>query len=112
MNTETALVELRIFKLRPGTREEFHRVSHENTIPLMRECGITVLSYGPSLNEDDSYYLVRHFASADERDVLGQSLYAHPEWDQYEEPVGAMMTGYHTVVMPAKSAVIDALSAH
>lgn len=106
----TPLVEVRLFKLHPGTREEWHRISHEHTIPLMRECGITVLAYGPSLNEEDAYYLVRLFPSEEERTVLGQSLYTHPEWDQYEEPVSGMMAAYHTIVMPATSAVVEAMS--
>lgn len=109
MDAGTSLVELRLFKLQPGTREEFHRVSHE-TVLLMRECGITVLAYGPSLNEDDAYYLVRLFPSEEQRTVLSQSLYARPEWEKYDEPVMGMIADYHTVVMPATSAVVEAMS--
>lgn len=109
---ETPLVELRLFKLRPGTRDEFHRISRDGTIPLMRECGITVLAHGPSLNEEDAYYLVRLFPSEQARTELSQSLYARPEWDaNYDAPVMDMIDDYHTVVMPASAAVIEAIGA-
>jgi hypothetical protein len=105
------ILEMRLFKLRPGVRAEFHRISDEGTIPMMRRIGINVLAYGPTLNDDDSYLLVRAFASEDERVRLSQELYASPEWERnYDEPVMAMIDTYHTAVIPAAESVIARLA--
>ena len=97
---------MRLFKLRPGSRAEFHRISDEGTIPMMRRIGINVLAYGPTLNDDDGYLLVRAFASEEQRVQLSQQLYASPEWEQnYEVPVMSMIDAYHTAVIPATESV-------
>lgn len=57
--TDGRLLEIRMFRVRPGTREEFDRISREGTVPMMRRYGFTVLACGPQLDEDDGYYLVR-----------------------------------------------------
>jgi hypothetical protein len=95
------LLEIRLFKVRPGTRTEFDRISREGTIPLMRKLGITVLTHGPSLNNENGYFLVRAFASEAERVELSQSLYSTDEWlEKYDGPVGEMIEDYDTAVLP------------
>jgi hypothetical protein len=103
-DTDGWLLEIRLFKLRPGTREEFARISRDGTIPLMRQLGITVLAHGPSLNNDNGYFLVRVFRSEEERVTRSQALYATEEWaEKYDAPVTGMIEGYDTAVMPAGS---------
>jgi hypothetical protein len=100
---ENRVLEIRLFKVRPGTREEFDRISREGTIPLMRSLGITVVAHGPSLNNDNGYFLMRAFPSEQERVELSQSLYATEEWlSTYDEPVSAMVEDYDTAVMTAE----------
>ncbi len=100
--TAAGLLEMRVFTLHPGTREEFDRVSREGTIPMMRRFGIEVIAFGPCLNNDDGYYLLRAFADEDDRVVRSQAIYATEEWTaNYDEPVGAMIAGYLTAVLPA-----------
>lgn len=105
---DSRLLEMRLFRLHPGTRAEFHRISDEGTIPMMRRFGINVLAYGPTLNDDNGYLLLRSFPSEEERVRLSQSLYASEEWEQnYEVPVMAMIDAYHTAVIPAADALIS-----
>jgi len=97
-----SLLEIRLFTLLPGTRVEFDRISREGTIPLMRRCGITVLTFGPCLNDDNGYLLMRSFPSERARVELAEAFYASPEWtDRYEARVTAMITDYRTAVVPA-----------
>lgn len=99
-NVNPWLLEMRLFRLRPGTRAEFDRISRDETIPLMRKLGITVLAHGPSNNEN-GYFLLRAFPSEAERVELSQSLYATEEWvTKYDAPVMAMIDDYDTAVMP------------
>lgn len=104
--TGARLLELRLFTVHPGTREEFDRVSREGTVPLMREIGIDVVACGPSLYDEDTYYLLRAFDDEKQRVELGASLYEHAEWARYDEPVGAMMAAYSTVVFPMSAEAI------
>ncbi|GGO10678.1 NIPSNAP family protein [Microbispora rosea subsp. aerata] len=102
------LLEVRLFTVRPGTREEWHRISREGTIPLMGRCGITVVAHGPCLNDDNGYYLIRAFRDEQERIELSQSFYATEEFArEYEKPLAEMMTGYQTAVIPVPREAIE-----
>jgi hypothetical protein len=102
---------MRLFKLHAGTRDEFHRISDEGTIPMMRRYGINVLAYGPTLNDENGYLLLRCFASEEERTRLSQSLYDNEEWERnYEEPVMSMIESYHTAVIPAAESLVAQLT--
>jgi hypothetical protein len=97
----SSLLEIRLFTLHPGTREEFDRISREGTIPLMRRHGITVVGHGPCANDDDGYVLVRAFPSEQARVEQSQAIYVLPEWvDNYEKPIMGMIADYRTAVLP------------
>lgn len=106
------LLEIRLFMLHPDVRDEFHRISRDGTIPLMRKCGITVVAHGPSLNNEDGYFLLRAFATEDDRVELSRSVYATDEWEKnYEEPVMGMISDYHTAVLQVPQREIEQLAA-
>ncbi|MGH3816012.1 MAG: NIPSNAP family protein [Pseudonocardiaceae bacterium] len=109
-DTATWLLEMRLFKVHPGTRAEFDRISREGTIPMMRRYGINVIAFGPSLNNDDGYFLLRAFPSEQERVRQSQAIYATAEWEaNYEGPVMSMIDDYWTSVMPTASHLITQL---
>lgn len=86
------LLEIRLFTLHPGVQAEFDRVSRDGTIPLMRRCDIEVLAFGPCLNDENGYYLVRGFDDEDDRVRRSQAVYATAEWAKdYETAVGEMI---------------------
>jgi hypothetical protein len=110
MNEESLVLEIRIFTVHSGTRQEFDRITREGTIPLMRRLGINVVTYGPSPNNDDGYHLLRAFRSEEERVTLSQSLYASEEWDtKYDAPIGAMIADYRTTVLTTTPEIVDQL---
>lgn len=94
------LLEMRLFKLKPGTGEEFDRVSREDTVPMMRRWGITVLAHGISATDEDGYYLVRVFDSAEHRLKVSEAFYASDEWQPYEPVVMGMIEDYQAVTAP------------
>lgn len=55
------LVEIRSINLKPGTREEFHRLYIEQALPLLKRWQFDVVAYGPSLHDENSYYVIRRF---------------------------------------------------
>jgi acyl-CoA synthetase (AMP-forming)/AMP-acid ligase II len=106
------LLEMRLFSVRPGTRDTFHRISHEGTVPLMRRFGIHVLAYGPALNNDDTYYLLRAFTTEEQRKEQARILYASPEWENnFDAEVMGMIDDYRITVMPATPALVAELAA-
>jgi len=105
------LLEIRLFRVRPGMRDEFDRVSRDGTIPLMRSLGITVVAHGVSPNNENGYFLLRAFPSEADRVTRSQSLYTTAEWlRNYDEPVGAMIDDYDTVVLPVTPEAIRELA--
>lgn len=110
MSEESLVLEIRIFTVHPGTRPEFDRISREGTVPLMRRLGINVVTHGPSLNNDDGYYLLRAFRSEDDRVTLSQSLYTTEEWETtYDAPVTAMIADYRTAVITTTAELVEQL---
>jgi len=106
------LLEMRLFTVRPGTREEFRRISHEETIPLMRSLGIDVLAYGPASNNDDLYYLLRAFCSEKQRTEQVRVLYASSAWERdFDAPVLGMIEDYRIAVMSATPSLITEFAA-
>ncbi|MDH6123005.1 NIPSNAP family protein [Kitasatospora sp. GAS204B] len=96
-----SLLEIRLFTVRPGGREEFDRVSREETIPMMRRWGINVIAFGPALNTEDGYYLIRSFPSEELRVSVQEAFYASAEWEEnYDKKVTEMIADYHTALAP------------
>jgi hypothetical protein len=53
------VVEIRTYKLLPGSGAGFHRLVVEQSVPMLERWGVDVLAYGPSLDDEDLYYLLR-----------------------------------------------------
>jgi hypothetical protein len=53
------LLDIRTYRLVPGSGAEFDRIFREHARPLLERHGIRVLAAGPSLVDDDLYTLVR-----------------------------------------------------
>jgi ketosteroid isomerase-like protein len=74
------ILEIRSYNLKPESRERFHELFVRESLPLLRRWSVDVVAYGPSLHDKDSYFLMRAFASPDERDRIEQAFYDSPEW--------------------------------
>jgi hypothetical protein len=73
-------VEIRSYNLKPGTRAEFHRLVVEQSLPMLDRWSVDVVAYGPSLHDDDSYYLIRAYASLEDRERSQEAFYGSDEW--------------------------------
>lgn len=106
------ILEIRFFEVMPGLRDEFSRISREGTVPLMLRLGIDVVSFGPMLNDETGWCLVRSFASEQDRVVRSGAVYETDEWrERFEAVVPPMIAGYRTAVLPASESVVAALRA-
>jgi ketosteroid isomerase-like protein len=104
------LVEIRSYNLKPGARDRFHQLFVRESLPMLRRWKIDVVAYGPSLHDRDSYYLMRSFASAAERERIEDAFYTSREW--LEGPRAAVLAdiaSYTTVVIRVDDATLRAL---
>lgn len=110
MSAATRVLEIRSYRLQPGSRAEFHRLMAERSAPLLRAWGMDVVRFGPSLHEPDAYFLMRAFDSLEHLEQSQAAFYAAPAWRQgpREAIVARILTDANTALeLPV--AAIDAL---
>jgi hypothetical protein len=106
------ILEVRFFDVRPGMRDEFDQVSRKGTIPLMRRLGIDVVAFGPMLNDDAGWCLIRSFASEEDRVTRSGAMYETAEWkERFDAVVPPMIASYRTAVLPATESSVAAVRA-
>jgi hypothetical protein len=104
----TCVLEIRTYKIVPGGRDDFDRIFREGALPMLHRHGVQVVGYGPSIDDDDHYYLMRTFASLSRREEQLDSFYGSDEWRQnYEAVVMPLIESYHTVVIELADAMGD-----
>lgn len=104
--SDSRIVELRVYKLRPGTAGAFADRFREQISPMLERHGIEVVHYGPSLADPDSFCLIRAYPSVEERQSALDAFYDSKEWlEQHDEAVMAMIDSYNTCVVPADAVV-------
>ena len=68
-------VEIRSLNIKAGIREEFHRLYTEKALPLLQRWNFDVVAYGPSLHDENTYYVIRRFDSLSQREQMEESYY-------------------------------------
>ena len=74
------LVEIRAYKLKPGTRAAFHDAVVHRAMPMVRAYGMDVVAHGPVANDEDGYFLVRAFADLAELTAQQDEFYGSTAW--------------------------------
>jgi hypothetical protein len=96
------VVEIRSYTLKPGTRDAFHQLVIDRSLPMLDRWKIRYLGYGPSLQEDSSYYLIRTYPSLESRQASEDAFYGSAEWKQGpREAIVSRILYYTTVILPA-----------
>ncbi len=109
------VLEIRTYRLRPGTLAEYHRVVTDQVLPLLAEYGVDVVHTGPSEQAEDGstdYVLIRAFASPIERDAQEGRFYGSAAWrDGPREAIMSRIESYHTIVLTVPQRVVEGLRA-
>ena len=108
--SDTFVLEIRTYTLKPGSGERFHQRFERESLPLLRKWKIDVVAYGRSLHDGDAYLLIRAFRSLADRDRTEQSFYDSEEWRR--GPRGAVLAeieAYTTAVVAVDRATLDAM---
>jgi len=108
------ILELRTYRLRPGTTGVFVRLMSGESAALLANHGIRVVASGASLVPEaegiEEAYLIRAFASLEARDLQETAFYASSEWvDGPRAAVLDCIDSYHTIVLETSEEAVAAL---
>lgn len=103
-------VEIRSYRLKPGTRDTFHRLISDISVPMLRHWQTDVVRHGASAHDDVSYYLIRAYASAEDRQRRQDEFYGSAEWREGpRQAILDLIEDYTSVVIPMDDCTIDSL---
>ena len=103
-------VEIRSYNLKPGMRDEFHRLFLEEAFPMLKGWNVDVISYGPSLHDENSYYLIRRFDSLAHREERENAFYGSDEWKKGpREAIVALIENYTEVVLELDDVTVQGM---
>jgi hypothetical protein len=69
---------------------------------MLERWGVDVVAHGPSLDDDEAYYLIRRYDSLAALRESQDAFYGSDEWkDGPREPVVSRIESYSSVVVPA-----------
>ena len=104
------IVEIRSYNLKPGTRDHFQHVFVTDVMPLLARWKVDVVSFGPSPADADSWYLMRGYASLEERQKSEDAFYGSDDWKKGpREAILAAIDTYATIVIRVDEATLRGL---
>ncbi len=104
------IIEIRSYNLKPGTRADFHAIVSERVLPMLKRWQTDVVAVGPSLQEDDSYYLMRCYADLNDLQQQQDAFYGSDEWRQGpREAILALIDSMASVVIAVDEATLAGL---
>jgi ketosteroid isomerase-like protein len=104
------VVEFRSYNLKPGTRDRFQQLFLEKAYPMLRRVRIDVVGYGPSIHDEDSWFLMRSFESIDDRQKSEDAFYGSAEWrNGPRDAILEHIESYTTIVVELDDATISGL---
>ena len=104
------IVEVRSYNLKPGTRQDFHRLVVSQAIPMLRRWNVDVVAFGPSPHDDTSYYLLRAYSSLADRQQSQDAFYGSDEWrNGPRAAILAPIDAYTSIVLELDEATVKSL---
>jgi len=107
------ILEIRTYRLKPGTRDSFVKLMREVALPLLKTAGIDTVRCGPSLVDEDGNeeaYLMRAFPTLEVLDAQETAFYGSDPWRSGpRDAVLACIDSYHSIVIETTPAAIEAL---
>ena len=108
----THYIEIRSYALKPGTRDEFHRLFLAEALPMLQRWEVDVVAHGPSLHDSYSYFLMRRYDSLAQHEESENAFYGSDEWRQGpREAILALIENYTEVVLEVDEATLQGLRA-
>ncbi len=104
------LIEIRAYTLKPGTRAKLHQLFVEQALPMLQRWRVDVVRFGASLHDENAYFLMRSYASLDERQQSQDAFYGSDEWRQGpREAILALIESYTDTVIEVDDTTLEGL---
>jgi hypothetical protein len=96
------MIEIRIYKLKKGTSQEYKKVFTQESLPMLRRWSVNVIAYGFSLDDEDTFYLIRGYKDLDDRQQSQDAFYGSDEWRLGpREAIIACIESYNVMIVEA-----------
>ena len=106
------ITEIRIYKLKENASAAFFNVFSKESLPMMQRWNVNVVDYGFSLIDKDSFYLIRNYASIEQRKESQDAFYGSDEWIHGpEKAIMDCIDTYNTSVVDSELLVIKKVRA-
>ena len=74
------LIEIRTYRLLPGTIDAFDQAVHTLAVPMLKAKGMDVVAYGRSDHEEETYFLIRSYESREALNNEQAAFYGSNDW--------------------------------
>jgi len=104
------LIEIRTLNIKPGKRDEFHQLYIEKALPLLKQWNFDVVAHGPSLHNENTYYVIRRYDSLSQREQMEDSYYDSDDWRLGpREAMLALIESYTDIVLELDDITVQGL---
>jgi hypothetical protein len=98
------MIEILTLNLKPGIRDKFHQLYITLSLPLLKKWKIEVVAHGPSLHDENSYFVIRSFKSLEDRQKSEDAFYSSDDWQKGPRTtILALIENYATIVISAET---------
>jgi hypothetical protein len=74
------IVEIRTYQLKAGSGPKFHDLVLKQSVPLLRQWGMDVVAFGPSVHDPDTYFLMRSYHDLEHLHASQEAFYSTEAW--------------------------------
>ncbi|MFN8509481.1 MAG: NIPSNAP family protein [Deinococcaceae bacterium] len=104
------LIEIRSYKLKPATGDQFYRLVAQESVPLQRAFGMDVVAFGPSLHDADVYVLIRAYRDLSHLESSQEAFYGTESWRKGpREAILELIQSDANVVMWLANEVVESM---
>ncbi|MCI0712187.1 MAG: NIPSNAP family protein [Chloroflexi bacterium] len=104
------IIEIRSYNLKPGTRATLHDLFVNKALPMLIRWEVDVVAYGPSLHDENSFYLIRSYANLKDREQSQDAFYGSDEWRSGpREAILALIDSYTDTVIEVDEVTLQGL---
>ena len=94
------VVEMRIYRVKPGKRDEMLRLFRTRAMPEHAAIGMKILGPFPAVDDPDAFFFMRAFPDLASRDAMKSRFYDGALWLRELEPVMMpMIESYEAVLV-------------
>lgn len=96
------MIEIRTYKLKKGTAKVYEKVFVEQSLPMLKRWKVSVIDYGFSLDDEETFYLIRSYKSLEDRQKSQDAFYGSDEWKKGpREAIIACIENYNCMIIEA-----------